>query len=299
MHQRTLPQGPFTTATANELGVTHNELSRLVAAGALRQVLHNGYVDASVPDTLDTRAHAAALVMLPHRVLCDRTAAWLHGIDVLDLAELELLPSLDMWVMTGHARVRRREARGGERDLKPEDIMSVDGVRVTTPLRTCMDLGSKLSRRNALACMDAFMRLHRISRGDLGTALPRFSGRRGVVQLRDLIRLADPRAESSGESWTRLAIIDAGLPAPVPQVWVTFGGRKLFRLDLAYAKAKVAVEYDGEEFHTSPERRRADQMRRKWLRDHGWTVIVVRKSDFTPERLDVWLGQLRDALRAY
>ena len=41
----------------------------------------------------------------------------------------------------------------------------------------------------------------------------------------------------------------------------------------------IAVEYDGEEHHTSPEDRRHDAERRAWLRSQGWIVIVVTKSD--------------------
>ena len=28
--------------------------------------------------------------------------------------------------------------------------------------------------------------------------------------------------------------------------------------------------------------------------DHGWTVIVVRRGDFTGDALDRWLGELAD-----
>jgi very-short-patch-repair endonuclease len=99
---------------------------------------------------------------------------------------------------------------------------------------------------------------------------------------------------------TRLAILDDGLPAPEPQFWVIHQGREIFRLDLAYPKSKVAVEYDGVEFHDDdPERREADEKRRAWLREHGWIVIVVRKGDFTAERRHAWLGELRRALRVH
>ena len=109
--------------------------------------------------------------------------------------------------------------------------------------------------------------------------LERFAGRRGVIQLRQLIEIAHELAESPGESATRLAIIDAGLPPPELQHWVTVNGVPTYRLDLAYPAHRVAVEYDGREFHDSPEQRAKDAARRRWLREHGWTVIVVTKDD--------------------
>lgn len=69
-----------------------------------------------------------------------------------------------------------------------------------------------------------------------------------------------------------------------------------YRLDFAYPFQRVAVEYDGEEFHSSKEQKRADAERREWLHRNGWTVIVVRKDGFTGQRLDTWLRQLRQAL---
>lgn len=74
------------------------------------------------------------------------------------------------------------------------------------------------------------------------------------------------------------------------------GGRPTYRLDFAYPHAKVAVEYDGEEFHSTPEARARDCARRQWLREHGWTVIVLTKDSFTDEAVAEWTGQLRSLL---
>jgi hypothetical protein len=135
-------------------------------------------------------------------------------------------------------------------------------------------------------------------REDLASAAIRYFRRRGVVQLRQLIPLADPRAESARESWTRLAIIDAGLPCPELQFWIEIDGVPTYHLDLAYPRHRIAVEYDGEEFHRrTPEQRRHDDKRRTWLEESGWTVIVVKRGDFTGAALDRWLGDLRAALR--
>ena len=142
------------------------------------------------------------------------------------------------------------------------------------------------------------MRRHGLTQELLGTGALRFFRRRGVVQLRQLIPLADPRAESMRESWTRLEILDAGLPCPELQHWIEIDGVPVFRLDLAYPLHRVAVEYDGADFHNrTPEQRTHDRERRAWLDEHGWTVIIVRKGDFTGAALDRWLSELRAALQ--
>jgi hypothetical protein len=281
----------------SELGVPPKQLARAVANREVRRVLRGVFVSADAPDTIELRAAAAALVVNPQLVLCDRTAAWMHGVDVLDFRELDLLPPLDTFALRDRSRTARPECRRGQRDLLPEDICIVNGVAVTTPLRTCLDLGCCLSRRRALAALDAFMRQHGVTREDMRRALPRYFRRRGVLQLRQLIPLADGRAESQPESWTRLEIVDAGLPTPQPQFWITVGGRPVFRLDLAYPHAKVAIEYDGREFHEGDEQREADERRRTWLRNRGWVVIVVDKDSFTPDAVTAWTAELRSALR--
>ncbi len=291
------PTTPFTWADARRAGISRTRLDEAVRNRVVRRVLRGVYVRAEIPDSLDLRVAAAAVVLSPFAVVCDRTAAWIYGVDVLDYHELDLLPPLESYTLRGHARTARPECDGGQRDLQPEDIRIIGGVRVTTPLRTTMDLGCGLSRRAGLAALDAFMRLHGITHEDMRRLLPRYFRRRGVVQLRQLVPLADARAESAGESWTRLEIADAGLPAPVPQYWVHVGGRPTYRLDLAYPHARVAVEYDGREFHEGDEQKRADDERREWLRRHGWTVIVLDKDSFTPEAVAEWLGELRAALR--
>lgn len=292
-----LPDGPFTRYVADRL-FTDAQFRSLLSTGLVKPVLNGVYVDASAPDSLDMRCQAASLVMSPQAVLCDRTAAWLLGVDVLLYRELEVLPPLEVYVLRGCHRVERPEIKGGERDLALTDVTEVGGVRVTTPLRTALDLACKLPRYPALSALDAFMRSYGLTTEQLWNELKRYRRRRGVVQARELVLKATPLAESHMESWTRLAIVDANLPLPIPQYWVTEHGQEVWRLDLAYPKSKVAVEYDGELYHDySDEQRQRDELRREWLRQRGWTVIVVTKKGLTDEGRQVWLRELRSALR--
>lgn len=293
-----LPDAPFTSADARSLGLSRKRLARAVEDGLVRRVVHGVYLRADQTDDVESRAACAALVVAPGSVLRDRSAAWLHGVDVFTYGEHDVLPPLETCVARFRPPSDRRGVDGGTRDLAPEDVMTIHGLRVTTPLRTALDLGCNLTRRDALAALDQFMRVHDLRREQLARGATRFFRRRGVIQLRRLIPLADPRAESPRESWTRLEIIDAGLPAPELQVWIRIGGVPTYRLDLAYPRLRVAVEYDGEEFHDrTDEQKRRDAERRDWLEAHGWTVVVVKNGDFTGAGLERWLGELRRALR--
>ena len=290
------PMTPFTWAEVAKLGVRRWKLDAAVRNKELNRPFNGVYIRADAELTPLVRAQAALLAISEHSVVCDRSAAWLHGVDMHPFRERDVMPKLESYVLRGHDPTDRPECSGGTRDLVPTDWMTIGGVRVTTPLRTAMDLGCKLSRRDALAAMDALARGHGLTLAEMLRLLPRYFRRRGVIQLRELVPLVDGDSESPGESWTRLEMHDRGLPAPKLQHWVCVDGVPTYRLDLAYPHARVAVEYDGEEFHTSAADREADRARRTWLRDHGWTVIVVTKHDFTAEATDRWIREIRDAL---
>ena len=264
--------------------------------GELRMIFRGVYVRRGFEDSLRTRVEAAALILGPDQVVCDRAAAFLHGVDVYGSRESQARP-METCVLRGGTRTRHAGIDGRSRDLAQGEIETRGGIRLTTPLRTALDLGCALPRHRALGTMDELARRHGLDRAALEWASGRFRGRRGVVQLRSLVPLVDSRAESPRESWIRLEIGDAGLPRPELQWWVVQDGVALWRLDLAYPDHKVAVEYDGEEFHRRTEAQIAhDAERRRWLRHHGWRVIVVTKTDLRQGADAAWLEQLRDAL---
>ncbi|HJQ04868.1 MAG TPA: type IV toxin-antitoxin system AbiEi family antitoxin domain-containing protein [Nocardioides sp.] len=290
---------PFTSSDLARIGLTRAALRRLVAQGVVRRVVRGVYAAADLGDDVAVRASAIALLLGEGHVACDRTAAWLHGLDLYPYSGHDVAPVVEMCVGPGRGASIGSGIGGHRRDLLPGEVTEVHGVAVTTPLRTALDLACVLERRDAMAALDAFRRRFGLSRAELAGALrSRFTGRRGVVQARNLVEHSDPRAESMRESWVRITIIDAGLPAPDLQVWVVDDGVPRYRLDLAYRRRKVAVEYDGEDGHLQTEEQiEDDEARRAWLRARGWVVIVVRSGDFTGARLDRWISALRVAMR--
>ena len=294
----TLSSGPFTAAQARALGIDRWRLDEAVAEGAVVRPMRGVYLRADVESTPVVRALAARLVTSETSVVCDRTAAWVWGVDCHRFAELDGTPPLESCVLRGHQATERPEVDGITRDLLPDDWVEVGGVRVTTPLRTAADLGCRLWAPHALGAMDALARAHGFTQADLRKLLRRYRRRRGVVQLRTLVAMLDPRAESQSESWVRWFIVAEGLPCPLPQVWVLVEGQ-WYRLDLAFARARIAIEYDGEEFHLRTDaQRQHDEARREALRRAGWIVIVVTKEGLAADGQRVWLSELRDALRS-
>lgn len=292
----TIPDRPFSKSQIADLGITPAQLRKLLDENVLRRPLYGVYVRADLDDTMELRLACVRLVLPKHAVVADLAAAWVHGVDCYDHAEHAIGPRLDVVSIDGHEPLERAELFGGKRTLAPEDICEIGGVLVTTPLRTACDVACLRGRHRALAVLDAFRRTHGLEIDDFLRILPRLARRRGVIQLRELIPLSSPLAESMPESWTRIVIIDEQLPVPKPQVWVFVPGLGYVRLDLAYEELKIAVEYDGEEFHSDDAARAADETRREALRKAGWIVIVVRKDGFSGPARDEWIHELRVAL---
>ncbi|WP_408899534.1 DUF559 domain-containing protein [Nocardioides sp. R1-1] len=291
------PSVPFHIRDAETHGLTRSRVRHGVAAGLLVAVGSGVYRRVDAPDSVELRVLALRCSVAADQVVVDRTAAWLHGVDAYALRDDGVPPPIETCSLRGHRATRRRELDSRERDLLPEEVADLDGLRVTTPLRTALDLGCHLRRREAFAAMCLLAGLHGLTASDLVRELRRFRRRRAVIQCRELASLVEPRVESHREAWVLLEIHDQGLPRPEPQWWVEIDGVPTYRLDFAYPSVRVCVEYDGAEFHTLTEsQRQHDAERRRWLRENGWTVIVVRRGDFTGRALDRWVGRLERAL---
>lgn len=270
---------PFTVQQAHASGLSTSQLHRAVRAGALRRPVRGVYLPARLPDTLALRVSALSLLVPPDAFVCDHTAAWLHAGDrALIPGDHLLVPPISCFRAASGYRLRRDGVRSGEREVASEDVMEVSGLRVTTPLRTALDVG-RLSRNSdvRLHGMDTMSSLGVFTAEDLQRGVLRFDGHRGVVGLRALAPLVDGGSQSYGESALRLRWHGAHLPRPLTQHAVPGPHGSTFFLDMALPGVKLAAEYDGEAFHSTAGQRAHDSERRLWLRRLGWTVTTFRK----------------------
>ncbi|HEX7188239.1 MAG TPA: hypothetical protein VF423_08450 [Actinomycetes bacterium] len=266
---------PFTTAMARDVGLTRQKLRALLTTDRVRRLLRGVYVD-SVPSVdLRLRARALALVVPPDVVVCLRTAAWLWGVEVSAMGAHRSVPPIDLMRPAGSAAPRRLGTAGHTGRLAAEDVVELGGLRVTSPVRTAVDIARLLARPDALATLDVFVGLPGVGRAGLAELVEQFAGYRGVAQARELVALADARAESPMESRARLRAHDAGFPPFEPQVEVFDGGRFVARLDLGRRTERKALEYDGDVAHGTRRQQLHDRRRRQDVERCGWQVAVV------------------------
>lgn len=220
----------------------------------------------------------------PTFVLTTRSAARVWGLSVGPPT-----PFLDLAVPQ---RPCRPPAALPLEQFPPEDITEQGGLRVTTKERTAFDCACHLPRYEALASVDAFLRAG-VSHSALQARANRAQGP-GSSQAQAVIAMADPGAQSPGESLVRGVFLDAGFPRPATQLKAP---PTPYRLDLGHPEYQCAAEYDGEQHHTGMSNRARDSLRRSILAGHGWRILPITKefrSDPAPY-LEAWLTLLMTA----
>jgi len=279
---------PFHRHEAVAEGVSPRWLSALVASGHLRRTLQGVYVAAQVPDDIGARIASLRLVVPDDAVVCDRHAGWLHGADMI-LAPGEHLEAQPVRVFRfpGSERIARPQVRSGQRALLARDVTDIDGLFVTTRLRTALDLGRQWSPTLALSGVDAMLRAG-VDRDELLGEINRFAGERWVRTLRYVAPLASRLSASPPESALKLAWYETTAELPDLQIEVTGPqGRPAF-LDLGSKALRFAVEYDGVEWHSSPSDMTKDEARREHIaRAHDYDIEVVTSSNVYGAARDV------------
>jgi hypothetical protein len=282
---------PFTFQAARAVGLSPHDLGWLCREGYLRRMLKGVYVAAQAVDSIELRAQALRLVVPNGAVVTDRSAGWLHGAEMILAPNDHLaVPPVSVFVNRRGARLRNGITDSGQRFLRPEDVMEVFGVAVTTPLRTACDLGRLLSPEGAFAALDTMLRLGVFDKQQLWAETDRFRGMRGVIQLREFVPLADARSESPGESVTRLRWIAQGIqPSPDLQIEVERPYQWSYWIDLGVEELRFGVEYLGEEWHLrTPEQRERDERRRTWLeQERGWLIEPVTQQNVFGHARDI------------
>lgn len=291
------PHHFFLRRDALVAGLTDDVLRGWVRSGLVRRVRHGAYT---------TTAHWASLTPDGRHLLTARcvarsarvrvalshtTAALIHGAPVWGL------PLHDVHVARSDRLTGRREAgvRQHRAALPAADVMELDGLLVTTPVRTCVDVTTIAGVEVSLGVIDHLLHTHAVSKDELLVRAAALSRRPGSLTTELTFRLADGRSESVGETRTRYRCWLGHLPRPVPQYEVTHRGRVLYRLDLAWPEHGVWLEFDGREKYLKHRRDGesvVDCVLREKRREEqialctGWRCVRITWVDlYEPERL--------------
>lgn len=207
----------------------------------------------------------------------------------------------------GSSFPRRSNVVGHLLSFLPDEVVEYDGVRVTSPARTWLDLASGLAVQDLVAAGDYLACSHGdgfprpraalCSTDELRDVISRHRGMRGIKTAREAIELVRVGADSAPETHMRLALIDAHLPEPVlnhvlidqwgvPQLWP----------DAAYPQWGIALQYDGGH-HAEEEQYQRDIERQDRTLALGWLEVRVGKQHLEGDRPAV-VRKVREALQS-
>ena len=166
--------------------------------------------------------------------------------------------------------------------LDPLDVRDVDGLRVTSPARTVLDLAA--AERPFLESFYSDLLARRVLREpQLKAALERAGRRRGVALVRSLIA-ANQRGftRSHAERILRRLCRTAKLPEPLSNVKLAG-----YEVDFVWPKERLVIEVDGFQFHGHRVAFERDRRKDQVLLTAGYRVVRVTWRQLVDEPLTV------------
>jgi len=152
--------------------------------------------------------------------------------------------------------------------------MARDGLLLTPPVRTLVDLAQVLAREDLSAAIMRGLQLRLCTLEKVQALAPVFRTRAGAADLAAVLVELSPEFESHLEVLLGGGLNRAGLTRLHPQYKIRDGsGRVVARSDLADVVTKTAVEADGFACHGTPEQRARDERRDRALARLGWLTV--------------------------
>lgn len=286
-------RGLLLRRNALERGWSDDELARRARGGELSRLRRGAYVDGALPQNEADRhrllVHATVAGLRRRAVVSHQSAAVLLGMPLwgarLDRVHLTRRPPA--WNDTGRVLVCH-VAR-----LRADEIVEVDGVEVTSPVRTALDLARSLPEEAAVVVLDLALHQKIVDHDVLRQRLLDIAGTPGSRRAARAVAAADHRSESVGETRSRLLLHGLGLPPSTLQFGVVADGRRLGRADFAWEEEGLLGEFDGRVKYGRLLRPGQDpgdavfeeKVREDAFRDLGWGVVRWIWSDIRPDRL--------------
>jgi len=273
--------GVVTRRQALGCGLSVATIDRYVQSGEWRAVASGVYLRADRERSPEVRLRAAVYVAGEGATAWGPSAAWWHG--VLDRAPKR------QFVTVPHRRVVKAPSgvRLRRRDLLPEDVTSVRGLRVTGLPLSVVEAAVELEDGSVF--LDRALQRH-TTLGLLERAHRRNPGRRGSRAAERLLCTARTGGHSEAERMLYRLLQKAGIGGWRPHVR-SCG----FEIDVAFEAERVAIEVDGWAWHRDSARHRRDVERQNVLVNAGWHVLRFTWHALTHDP-DGVIRQIRQAL---
>jgi very-short-patch-repair endonuclease len=280
--------GLISASQASEFRVSSQTIARRVASGEWTRVLPRVCRVSAAHVTPQQSALAAVLWAGDGALISHSSAAVLWRFDGVRTSKIELWVPRERNIRSADVLIHRSTR------LDRADRTEVDGIRVTTPVRTLIDMAGRLEEHRLFTVLEDLIRRDLVTPERLAARLRamRTSGRPGGGRLEELLasRGEGRPMESALETLVWPLILRAAVPLPVRQHWIVVGGNRC-RLDFAWPRENVALECDGYAFHGGHRVWNDTEARLAEFAAVGWRVLPVtwNAARRQPERVIRWL----------
>ncbi len=255
-------------------------ISRAVQRGRLLRPVPGVVVVSALADDPLARLRVAGL-WRPGDPLCLDAAAHLA------ISPRALLPRI---VIAGRAVMSVHGFEVRERRIRPEWITTRHGLAITDPSLTVADqlaVGFTSDLHDGL-------RRRVVSLGSVRAALDAHAYRHGNLLVRRQLWLARENPWSDGEAVMHEVFRTGHLIGWHGNAAIHVGNRTFYG-DAVFTRARLIVELDGRDHHSTEVDQRADRARRNALTAAGWRVLVLTM-DMLLACPDETVAMIRDAL---
>ena len=262
--------GVFTRAFALRAGLSATVIDRRLRAARYWMLWPGVYIFPEVPATWEKMALAGVLYADPIAALSGPASARKFAIPGFDSADIEISTTRQLRANNIVLRCRA--------PLQPAEIMRRDGIPVTIPERTLLDLSTVLTEKRLEGVVDATCHLGLTETDKLIAYLqqPDLPRRRRSLLLRLLTECGDVvPAASQLETGVARLLRHPSLPPAVRQYEIRAGGRFISRPDFAYPEAKLGVEGHSFLHHGSKLQWEQDMQRHALTESVGWYLVYV------------------------
>jgi very-short-patch-repair endonuclease len=292
--------GLVSTADLDALGLSRHQRSTLVRHGTLDPVHLGVFRTVGTTPTTRNRLVAACLAAGGEVGASHRAGLW-----VWKLCDDE--PPIEITVAVQRHPIRRSLGRQvivhRSLDLAPNHLTVRDGVPVTKPARTLVDVGCVVRLGVLEEAVERALLRRLVSVAGLRAMIDEVagSGRNGVGVLRKLLdqrALGDSKPESMLEPLMARLCARNNVAGVEYQATLMVHGHR-FRPDFLIRDAKLVIETDGFEVHGTKDALDYDLARQNLLVADGWQVLRYTRTHLrAPARTAAQILQVADQRRA-
>jgi len=258
--------GVVTRGQLVELGLGRGSIEHRVRCGRLHPLHRGVYAVGHRALRREAWWMAAVLAAGPGAALSYRSAAELWRIRNGSPARI------DVSVPRHRRSTARLEVHVVE--MQPDEITVRDGIPVTTPARTLLDLAAAVPPQHLKAAFEEAEVRRLTSPTSLDALVARYPGRRGTTTIKRVLKKNHDRGQSIPTSILErrfLALLDAhGLPRPELNHLSDNG-----ELDATWHEQRLVVECDSFATHGTREAFERDRAKDRALQAAGWRVVRV------------------------